>query len=276
LVSLIPKNSQLLLASHSIGFMRKAWELAKESPGQVTFIDMQDVDFDEPATIRPVTPSREFWAKTLEVALGDLAHLMAPERVVLCEGRPPRDDDNGKAEFDANCYRRIFSTEYPDTDFLSAGNSKDVSQDRLEAGKAIQTIASGTTLVRLIDRDLLNEEEVAAQQALGVRVLSRRNIEAFLLDDEVLTALCVINEQVDKVPDVIKIRDDLLDASVARGNDADDLKKVARDFYVKVRRELTLSGAGSSWHACASATLAPLIQPGTRVYEGLKADIFGA
>lgn len=275
LVSLVPENSQLLLASHSIGFMRRAWELAKEQPGKVAFLDMQDVDFDQAAAIQPLQPSRNFWARTLEVALGDLAHLMAPERVVLCEGRTPRDGDDGKAEFDADCYRRIFSMEFPDTDFLSAGNSRDVSQDRLEAGKAIQTIASGTTLIRLIDRDLLNTEEVAAQQALGVRVLSRRNIEGYLLDDEVLTALCVRHEQASKADDVIRLRNDALHASIGRGNDADDLKKAAGEFYHGVRKELTLSGAGSSWNAFARATLAPLVRPGMSVYEELKYDIFG-
>lgn len=275
LVSLVPANSQLLLASHSIGFMRRAWELAKEQPGRVAFLDMQDVDFDQPAAIQPLQPSREFWSRTLEVALGDLAHLMAPERVVVCEGRVPRDGDDGKAEFDADCYRRIFATEFPDTDFLSAGNSRDVSQDRLEAGKAIQTIASGTTLIRLIDRDLFNDEEVAAQQALGVRVLSRRNIEGYLLDDEVLTALCQQYDQATKATDVIRLREEAMQASVARGNDPDDLKKAAGEFYHSVRKELTLSGAGSTWNAFARTTLAPLVRPGMATYDQLKADIFG-
>jgi hypothetical protein len=275
LVSLIPSDSQLLLASHSIGFMRKAWDLAKEQPGMVSFLDMQGIDFDQAATLQPVQPSREFWARTLEVALGDLAHLMAPERVVLCEGRTPRDGDDGKAEFDADCYRTIFAADFPDTDFLSAGNSKDVSQDRLEAGKAIQTIATGTSLIRLIDRDLLNTEEVAAQRALGVRVLSRRNIEAYLLDDEVLTALCAHFEQTDRAAGVIRIREESLQASISRGNDPDDLKKAAGEFYNKARKELTLSAAGSSWNAFARATLAPLVRPGMRVYDQLKDDIFG-
>ena len=276
LVSLVPPGSQLLLASHSIGFMRKAWELANDKPGSVSFLDMQDVDFDQAAAIKPIKPSRDFWARTLDVALGDLAHLMAPERVVLCEGRTPRDGDDGKAEFDADCYRRIFAEEFPNTDFLSAGNSRDVSQDRLEAGKAIQTIASGTTLVRLIDRDLLNEEEVSAQKALGIRVLGRRNIEAYLLDDEVLTALCTHHEQMGKAGDVIRLRDQALQASIGRGNDPDDLKKAAGQFYSDLRRELPLSGAGSSWNAFARVTLAPLLRPGMNVYRQLREDIFGA
>lgn len=274
LVSLVPENSQLLLASHSIGFMRKAWELAKEEPGTVVFLDMQGLDFDQAATVQPVRPSRAFWARTLEVALGDLAHLMAPERVVLCEGRVPGEKDTGNAEFDATCYRKIFADEFPETDFLSAGNSLDVSRDRLEAGKAIQTIATGTTLIRLVDRDLLNDDEVAAYQARSVRVLSRRNIEAYLLDDDVLTALCVKYEDPGKAASIISLRESLLVESVGRGNDPDDYKKIAGALYHTVRKELGIVAGGSNWPAFAASTLAPLVVQGMQVYDDLKRDIF--
>lgn len=130
-----------------------------------------------------------------------MANLVAPERIVLCEGRPPREADNGNSEFDAKCYRRIFASEYPETDFLSVGSSRDVTHDRLDAGKTIQTIATGTILIRVIDRDLRNADEAAAQRARGVRVLNRRNIEAYLLDDEVLAALCREAEQIDRAPE---------------------------------------------------------------------------
>ncbi len=261
-------------ASHSIGFMRKAWDLARQQPGTVSFLDMQDIDFDQAATLARL-PSRGFWARTLEVALGDLAHLMAPERVVLCEGRTPRDGDDGKAEFDADCYRRIFASDFPDTDFLSAGNSTDVSQDRLEAGKAIQTIATGTILIRLIDRDLLNPEEVAAQESWAYEcsavAISRRT--SWTMKYSPLCAHLSTGRQSGRL---IRLREESLRASIGRGNDPDDMKKAAGEFYNGVRRELTLSGVGSSWNAFARATLAPLVRPGMSVYDQLKDDIFGA
>ena len=88
-----------------------------------------------------------------------------------------------KAAFDATCYQRIFAAEYPNTDFLSVGNSDDAGNDRLEIGRAIQALASGTEVIRLIDRDMRSNEEVQALQADNVRVLSRRHLEAFLLDE---------------------------------------------------------------------------------------------
>ncbi|MFC7500561.1 AAA family ATPase [Nocardioides sp. GCM10030258] len=276
LVELLPADSQMVVASHSIGFMRKAWEMTKTSPGSVCFIDLQGVDFDSAATIHPVVPSREFWARTLDVALGDLAQLMAPERIVLCEGRPAKNNNDKRAEFDASCYRQIFSKEFPDTDFLSVGNSNDVRDGTLEAGRAIQTIASGTTILRVVDRDLLNAAEVSDLAATGIRVLSRRNIEAFLLDDEILTALCEQNERPDAVEQVKQIKADALQASIEQGHDPDDLKKAAGQIYNDIRRLLTLSGAGSDWTAFAKATLAPLFSTDMNVYADLRQDIFGA
>lgn len=271
---LIPNDAQLIIASHSIGFMRKAWEIEKASPGQVAFLDMHGHDFDAPVALTPVRPSRELWTRTLDVALGDLAHLMAPERIVLCEGRPARASSDSRAEFDANCYRTIFAQEFPETDFVSVGSSADVAQDRLETGKAIQTIASGTSVIRLIDRDLRNSQEVKTLVESGVRVLSRRHIEAFLMDDEVIDALCEQVGEPDRADEVKKVRDDAVAASVGRGNDADDWKSAAGEFFNGARRVLTLTSPGSNWHAFATGTLAPLIRPGMRVYGELRQDVF--
>jgi len=43
LLDLLPDACQLFIASHSIGFMRKSWDLARSSPGSVAFIDLQGV-----------------------------------------------------------------------------------------------------------------------------------------------------------------------------------------------------------------------------------------
>lgn len=172
MLSLLPANCQLVLASHSLGFMRRAWEMAQADPADVQFLDFQDHDFDLPVSLTPTPASRQFWARTLDVAMGDLAALVAPEVVVLCEGRPvSAGGRTTRSEFDARCYRSIFATEFPNTDFISLGNSDDVRNDKLEIGRRIQALASGTRVLRVTDRDLLNEEEVAEQKAAGVQVL---------------------------------------------------------------------------------------------------------
>ena len=45
-------------------------------------------------------------------------------------------------------------------------------------------------VVRVIDRDDRSEEEVADLVNDGVRVLSRRNLESYLFDDELLQVSC--------------------------------------------------------------------------------------
>ena len=55
---------------------------------------------------------------------------MAPAQVVVCEGVPPGPQSRNM-EHDAQCYNVIFESEFPDTKFLSAGNSSDVESHRL-------------------------------------------------------------------------------------------------------------------------------------------------
>ena len=87
LYNLIPHNCQLMLATHSIGMMRRARDIEAENPGTVVFLDFEGRDFDTPQIIQPAKPDRTFWHRAYEVALGDLAALVAPSRVVICEGQ---------------------------------------------------------------------------------------------------------------------------------------------------------------------------------------------
>ena len=88
LYDLVPKNCQLMLATHSIGMMRRARDIEAEHPGSVVFLDFDGHDFDKPVIIEPSEPDIAFWARAYEVALHDLAALLAPERVIICEGEP--------------------------------------------------------------------------------------------------------------------------------------------------------------------------------------------
>lgn len=273
LVRLVPEESQLFIASHSIGFMTRAVQMARDCPGSVAFLDLGGHDFDHAVTLTPVEPNREFWRRTLDVALDDLADLVGPKQVVMCEGRPSRKSRN--ADFDAECYRTIFAQEFPDTDFLSVGNSHDASNDTIGLASALQTLSRGTSVVRLVDRDMRTPHEVNELQAAGVRVLTLRHIESYLYHDEVLAALCASVGQPDKSPEVVALKAAKLQASVDRGNDADDMKSAAGELYTAVRQLLGLTQAGSHQAAFARDTLAPLLRPEMEAYRLLKSDIFG-
>jgi hypothetical protein len=275
MVRLVPPNSQLWLASHSIGMMKSAKEVAANSPDSIAFLDFGSHNFDEEVVMTPAKVDRNFWRSTLEIALGDLSALVAPARIVLCEGKP-RNAQNplSSGEFDAKCYRRIFGSRYPDTDFLSVGNATDVETDRLGIGASVQAIVPGTEVVRVIDRDDRSADEIAALEAEGVRVLTRRHIESYLLDDEIIERLCVHLGHPDRYDDVIALREEAVRASVARGNPHDDFKSAAGDFFVKLTRTFGLTGHGNDFRAYLSGTIAALLTPDTAVYAELERGIF--
>ncbi len=273
LLSLLPEDGQIWIASHSIGMMRRAWDIQRANQDAVQFLDFEGVDFDKAVTMEPVPITRAFWQRTLAVALDDLAKLVAPAVVVLCEGAPRSGSTPG--EFDAACYRRIFGDAYADTDFISVGNEQDVREDRLRLGRSIQTLITGTKVIRLVDRDSKTLEEIEATVASGVRVLSRRHLEAYLLDDEILRRLCDAVGRPELAEQLIDYKARLLVASAARGNPGDDYKSIAGELQVEARKLLGLNRAGSNAEAFLRDVLTPLVVPGTSVYRMLEADVFG-
>jgi hypothetical protein len=180
------------------------------------------------------------------------------------------------AAYDAACFRIIFGRTHPEVDFISVGNSSDTARDRLGVGHAIQTLSTGTTVTRVVDRDFKSAEEVAALEAEGTRVLGRRHIEAYLFDDEVVEALCRSVGKVDKVHEAKGLRAAAIAASVARGNDADDIKRAAGEISNGLRRLLALEGAGSTAEAFARDTMAKLLVPEMHTYKELERSVFGA
>ena len=68
--------------------MRRARDIEAENPGSVVFLDFGDRDFDKSQTIEPIKPNRKFWKRAYDVALDDLAALVAPKQVIICEGSP--------------------------------------------------------------------------------------------------------------------------------------------------------------------------------------------
>lgn len=265
----LPTGCQLWVATHSLGMMRQAFELRRRHPEQVIFLDTADTNFDEPTVLRPTAPDRGFWRRVLSVALDDLAGLMAPRQVVLCEGSNPA------TGFDANIYRTVFAEEYPDVEFLSVGNSGEVKNDHQGVGDAIGVIAPGTQVRRLVDRDEHSNREIALLREQGVRILSRRNIECYLLADDILQKLCELAEQPEKFSDAIQCRDQAVqDAMSRQGRAADDFKSARGAIQVFAQRELDLRQSGSDANQFLRETVAPLL-PGTDTYSALRTEIFG-
>ena len=273
MVSLLPPESQLWLATHSVGMMKRARDLQEMDPDQVAFVDFE-VDFDHPQRLVPAVVDRAFWRRTLSTAFGDMAELVAPARVLLCEGEP---GGGARADFDAQCLRVIFADEHPDTEFLGVGNDQQVQSDARGIGRAVEALAPGTSVERLIDRDGRTSQEVAEIVASGTRVLGRRHLESYLLDDDVLEALCALRGLAEKWPELQTAKQEALANSTAapRSNPSDDWKSCSGDVFNAARRILNLTTAGNSKDTFMRDTLAPLIRPGTPVYAELRSDVLG-
>ena len=164
-LSLLGEESQLWIATHSIGIVREAYRMLMDRPGEVVFLDFSEKDFDSSITISPSTPNRVFWENLYEIALDDLSSIVAPRRVVICEGSK----DKHVNAFDARCYNQLFASEFPETLFISQGGSGEVIQSKHLV--ALKSIARGIEVQKLIDRDDMTDDERAKKIAQGIRVL---------------------------------------------------------------------------------------------------------
>lgn len=271
MLRLIGDNSQLWIATHAIGMLRAARDIEKASPGSTAIIDF-DQDFDKPQVLKPIKMSRAFWQKSLDIAMDDLAELVVPATLVACESSVKGQPGDG---YDAQIYNKIFEEEFPDTRFVSIGSCTNLTGDNFTVAQALLRTANGTKLLRLRDRDEMTIEEVSEYQDNGIRVLSMRNLEGYMFDDEVLELLCDQQQQPEK-KDILKLKKrEAINKSASEGNSADDLKKVAQIIHHSCKTVLGLQQAATSKQAFMRDWLAPLIKPGTRVYEKMKSDIFG-
>ena len=265
-----PEHSQLWIATHSIGMMRKARDLGRKNQGAVVFLDFDGLNFDVPVHVQPAQPDRPFWKRAMQIALDDIAGYVAPERVVLCEGGTVA----GGSDFDASCYNIIFSGEHPDVLFMGAGSADDLQNDPRKVGDFLRALAPNVCVIRLIDRDARRDDEIEELQRRGVRVLSLRNIESYMLHDEVLGAVCHSLGDGSKISDLLAEKQKALKSSVESGGPPDHLKRVAGDIYNAAKRLFPGIRLGAEKRAFMNGVCAPQIKAGMTVYDQLRRDVF--
>ena len=260
LLSLIPDSSQLWIATHSTGFVRKALEL-HGTQYDVTFLDFSDEDFDEPVTLTPTKPNRSFFGKMYDVLQEDLAGLVAPRCIVLCEGSETTD---------AAIYNRIFEDSHPDTLFVARGSASTVEKG--DVIPVLEAIVPEVRVLRLIDRDDMPDASREEQINRGVRVLRRREIENYLWDKEVvrtaLKGMSLEDSAIEYILDEYPFQDPV----------QDDLKKgnLQQIFFDRIRRTDGISLPGRNRREFVSSYLAPALRQTTEVYLELRDDVFPA
>jgi hypothetical protein len=258
------------LGTHAIGMMRAARDLSAKKPDEIAFLDF-DADFDAPQTIRPVVFSRQFWEKSLSVAIDDLAALVAPRLFVRCEGSSSASGDG----FDAQIYEDIFANEFSDVRFISSGSENDLDKDLSVLTAAIQNRIPGLGFTRLYDRDDRSAAEISDIEAKGDHVLKRRHLESYLYDDETLKLLCLSAGKPELISEVLAAKQECVGKLPSRGRPIDDIKAASGEIFVAVKKKLGLTQGGNNARSFMRDTLAPLIQPKTAIYKELRADVFG-
>ena len=261
LLVLLPPQSQLWIATHSIGFVRAAHKRSEEQ-GDVVFLDFNDHDFDEQVTLTPTTTGRSFWRKTYNTALDDLAALVGPSRIVLCEGNRG-DPSEG---FDAKCYSELFGETHGDTLFLSRGSASQVERSQDLVG-IFEKILEGVEIVRLIDRDDMTEDRRAQQiRESSMRILTRREVENYLYDPQVLLNFFRSNGLTEIPRDIGELLADPVTG---------DIKPTSQQILIHSRRALDGVPLGNDRKEFALAHLVPALRDTLAVYSELEEDIFG-
>ena len=267
ILELLPNPTQLWVATHSIGIVREAYRMHQDRPGEVTFLDFSGRDFDEPVSIAPSVPNRMFWQNTYKVTLDDLSSLVAPQRVVICEGSR----DKHINAFDARCYNELFADESPETLFISQGGAGEIIRsEHLVA--ILQSVACGINVHKVIDRDDMTDREREQKIEQGTRVLRRRELEDYLYDPAVLrtflkTSIC----EEDVVEDVLNERTSLLNSQAGPVN----VKDISRKLFEKIRVATGLANLGNTREEFASQHLVPALRETPGVYGELRKDVLG-
>ena len=269
---LIPGSSQLWVSTHSIGMLQEAEDIEKENPGTVVFLDFGNRDFDTDQIIQPSRIGKAVMDKFYELAFGDFAKLMLPKTIVFCEGDP---NGGKRKDFDKTIYSTIFADTYPEAFFISGGSCNDIENIEKNSGEIIQTLLTGTKVIKIVDRDDRSSQEVADLAKAGIKVLKRRNLESYVLDDAVIKKLCDKVGKPEEYVACIQEKQKALTDSVSRGNAPDDFKKASGGIYISLKRRLSLTQCGNNPDPFMRDTLAPLITPDMDVYKELEAEIFG-
>lgn len=273
LLKLIPNDSQLWISTHSIGMLKEAEEIEKQSEGTVVFLDFGDKDFDMEQVIKPKRIDKILMNKFYELALGDFSKLILPNMVVFCEGTS---DGGVRKNFDKTIYSTIFEEEYPRTLFISGGSCEDIKNIERNHGEIISNLLKNVKVIKVIDRDDLSSNEVEELKDKGITVLKKRNLESYLLEDEVIYKLCEKYGTVKNYDNCIKIKNEEMQKSIERNNPIDDYKSARGPIYNGLKKELKLNQCGNTADTFIRDTLAPLITKDMEVYKQLKVDIFGS
>ena len=245
---LIPDNCQLWVATHSIGFLRA---LQVDLIDKSSILDFSEKNyFSETAEMFPMAITRKNWQRIFQIALEDLTGLMAPDKIIYCEGKIQN-------SLDEKMFNIIFEKNFHDTLFLSSGNQDSVQKYAVIALTVLNKAFSDVEIIALIDRDD-DDLEIAKNGQVTVKKFTRREFENYLLDKEILKKHCSDEGKSFNETEYDNLVTDIMN---------DDVKARATDILRK--------SCGDRYDRNTRVKLAKLITEETDIYKVLKREIMG-
>lgn len=191
IIEMIPDSCQLWIATHSIGFLNS---IKQDFINDADIIWFEGNFGSEETTLNPIQKTRENWKKIFQTALEDLTGLLAPKRIVYCEGKKEPDDNGGEQGTDAEVYNNIFEEEFPDTLFVSSGGHTEPEKYSEIALKILGKAFQDVEILILRDRDIKDNGTETSHKERGGwlsensnrRMLIRKEIENYILDFEII------------------------------------------------------------------------------------------
>ena len=143
-----------------------------------------------------IVKSRNNWQKIFQTALEDLTGLIAPKKIIYCEGKKEADSNGAEAGIDAQVYNQIFEETEPDTIFISSGGNTEPDKYSAVALKVLNKAFKDVELCLLKDKDInadgtpttdkQREDFIKANSTMN-RMLKRKEIENYLFDFEIVS-----------------------------------------------------------------------------------------
>jgi len=260
ILNLIPNNSQLWIATHSLGFVKKAIEIYRGSNGKkAVILDFSNKDFDQRVEVKPLIPTATVMRKLFEVALEDLSSMVIPSKIYFCEGKSRYDTSQRsvrRTELDAKILNKIFYDQ--DIIFISSGGKNTVQKANQILLKIVKEAGGLREIYSIIDRDDLKDEERNKKMSdePTLKIWSRREIENYLFDKEIIEIYCKQNSlEFSNITAYNNIRD----------ISNDDIKQ----YQSSIMQQCGFNGSIDEF----KLKLAELITPSTKIYKLLKQDL---
>lgn len=271
LYNLTPGNSQLWISTHSIGMLKEAEEIEQLNPGTVVFLDFDNRYFDTTETIKPTQINKAIWDRFFDLAFADFSKLIAPARIVFCEGTS---QGRKYKDFDAQIFGIIYGQKYHDTKFISIGSCSELENIENQSIKIVSNILKSSEIRKFVDRDDKSEQEIQELKIKGIKTSNRRHIECYLFDDELIKKLCEEQRKPELIPECLEAKENAVRESIGRGNPPDDIKSASGNIFTELKRILSLTQCGNNKCAFVRDTMAPLVTEGTNVFLELESELF--